>query len=137
MSKRAILKVPAPAMFEHLRQLQLEMLGPRWRFRGSHPSPAEFQRLLYEGTLCSFAIMPRPTPESSATAAPIVGLASCFNVFPHDGHAEFSLARLTNGMVEGRLLDYFWANGKHWVKVIVSIERERWETFAKNHPMTI
>ncbi|MEZ5380726.1 MAG: hypothetical protein R2754_02900 [Microthrixaceae bacterium] len=136
--------------------------------------------MLYDGTLCSFVIMPRPRSESSATTAPIVGLATCFNVFPHDGHAEFALARLTNGpsrvffegamlfvnylfecwpfrklyvevaeynlsqmefmlgevgMVEGRLLNYFWANGQHWDKVIVSIERGRWETFSESHPV--
>ena len=46
---------------------------------------------------------------------------------------EFMLGEV--GIVEGRLLDYFWANGQHWDKVIVSIDRDHWETFSESHPV--
>lgn len=87
--------------------------GYRWRFRGSTPSPGEFQALLYQEVLAQYVVVDTLT-------STIQGLVVAYGYAPGDGYCHFGLQRVTvpggrvrsyGQMTEGLgiLIDYLFA----------------------------
>jgi RimJ/RimL family protein N-acetyltransferase len=67
-----------------------EQLGPRWRFRGTTPSPEQWAQVSWSTTLAQFMVIGRQTD------AP-VGIVAVHQPDFQDGHAKFSAARFDPG----------------------------------------
>src|SRR5947209_7211007 len=75
------LRVVVPQDFDFLYRLSLsDETLVRWRYRGSTPSPQQFQATLWEGVSAQFVI------ESASDRRP-VGLAALYSMDHHGGTA--------------------------------------------------
>lgn len=74
--------------YPYVRQLELTAdLGPRWRFRGSTPSPEQWSAMLGQtNILAHFLVM-------HATTHEVLGVVCVYNPDFQHGHARFAAAR--------------------------------------------
>lgn len=99
-SRRVLLR---PIMQEDVDFLYLLATDPetgyRWRLRGSTPSRAEFERVLWDQVHVQFLIV---TTDAKAMR---VGLASCFAADLHSGHAQLAMILSPPFIARGLLAD--------------------------------
>lgn len=81
-------------------------VAPRWRFRGTTPSPDDFVRALWDGVLVQFVVEHGGSP---------VGMVTCYGADFRSGHAYFAIvahprASGTGLVIEGTVLfvDYLF-----------------------------
>jgi hypothetical protein len=73
--------------YPYVRMLELSPeLGPRWRFRGTTPSPQEWERQTWSNVLAQFMVIARE--DTSA-----LGLVTAYEANFQDGHAHLAAAK--------------------------------------------
>jgi hypothetical protein len=155
---------PGDYNFMHLAETSSE-LGPRWRFRGSTPSPERWVHETWSQCLAAFLVVTRRDEVP-------VGYVAVHQANFQDGHAHLSATKLVKdgpvpalslGLVlflryvfscwnfrklymdvpeynfeqfasgldgvfvmEGRLRDDLYAQGRFWDQIILAIYKDRW-----------
>jgi len=155
---------PADYNFMHLAETSSE-LGPRWRFRGSTPSPERWNHETWSQCLAAFLVIRRSddvpvgyvavhqanfqdghahlsatklVPEGPVPALSL-GLAlflryvfSCWNLrklymdVPEYNYGQFASGLEDIFVMEGRLRDDLFAEGRYWDQIILAIYRDSW-----------
>ena len=85
--KSVYLRPVTPEDYQSLLRVELsEQLGPRWRFRGSTPSPEQWSQATWSGTLAQFLAVARPSDRP-------LGIVAVHQANFQDGFAYMSAAR--------------------------------------------
>ena len=71
--------------------------GFRWMYRGTSPSPVDFEASLWRGVFAQFIV------ERAATNGPI-GLVTSFNAKPHDRHVQFAAVSACPGSADPSMM---------------------------------
>jgi RimJ/RimL family protein N-acetyltransferase len=85
--KSVYLRPLTPEDYHSLMRVELsEQLGPRWRFRGSTPSPEQWTQATWSSTLAQFLAVGRPSDRP-------IGIVAAHQANFQDGFAYMSAAR--------------------------------------------
>jgi hypothetical protein len=110
-TRRVVLKPVSANDYDALRMLELgDSLGPRWRYRGSTPSPETFAQTLWASVLAQYLVCP------ANGDGPPAGVLVCYGADMQDGFAyvaaaKFDRSRPSPMVLEGCIifLEYLFA----------------------------